>query len=137
MPRHRSVRVDCKRVGALHACRQRIAVGEHEARHAVGQRRLADALPASDQPGMGNPPAFVGTEQRRLGVAMAEQFGRLARMRDADLGVSLARAHAGLVAAVEKKRSRSVVHTLAATVLASPLASISTQRAGSAPAISR
>ena len=34
--------------------RQWIGVGEHEPRHAIGQRRLADALRAADQPGMRN-----------------------------------------------------------------------------------
>ena len=35
-------------------------MGEHEARHAIGQRRLADALRAADQPGMRNAPAAIG-----------------------------------------------------------------------------
>ena len=67
---------------------------EHEARHAIGQRRLADALRAADQPGMRNAPAAIGIEQRRLGLAMAEQIGRFARMPDRRFLLGLARAHA-------------------------------------------
>ncbi len=37
--------------------RGRAAMGEQEARHAIGERRLADALRAADQPGMVQPPA--------------------------------------------------------------------------------
>ena len=117
-----------------------IAMREHEPRHPIGQRRLADALRAADQPGMRNTPAAIGVQQRRLGLAMPEQRGGLARMRDGDLRFDLTGAHAELAAlpaAAVKKRSRKAAHTLAATVSASALASISTQRCGSAAAICR
>jgi hypothetical protein len=42
-----------------------------------------------------------------------------------------------LLAPAVKKRSRTAAHTLAATVLASALASINTQRCGSSAAICR
>ena len=42
-----------------------IAMGKHEPRHPVGQRRLADALRAADQPGVRNAPAAIGVQQRR------------------------------------------------------------------------
>src|SRR6185312_3878424 len=115
-------------------------MGQHEARHAIGERRLADALLSPDQPGMGNAPAAIGIEQCRLRLAMPEQDGGLARMRHRDLGFDLARAHAGaakLLAGFVKKRSRKAAQTCAATVFTSALASISTQRPGSDAAISR
>ena len=139
MARGRRVRIDGERFGALHGRAERVAMGEHEARHAIGQRCLADALRAADQPGMRDPPALVGGKQRSLRLAVSEQHGSLARMGRRDLGLGLSRAHAveATLAGAVKKRSRSAVQTAAATVLASPLASISTQRAGSAAAISR
>ena len=90
---------------------------EHEPRHAIGQRRLADALRAADQPGMRNAPAAIGVQQRRLRLAMPEQIGRLARMPDRGLLLGLARAHAVLaVAGIANRWSRSAVQTRAATV---------------------
>ena len=52
-------------------------MGEHEARHAIGQRRLADAGRPADQPGMRQAPAAIGLEQRPLGLGVAEQYGGL------------------------------------------------------------
>ena len=65
----------------LHRRGARIGMREHEARHAIGQRRLADARRPADQPGMVDTAAAIGLEQRPLGLVMAEQNGRLARMR--------------------------------------------------------
>ncbi len=47
-------------------------MGEHETRHAIGQRRLADALRADDQEGVRHAAAAIGGKQRRLGGGMAE-----------------------------------------------------------------
>ena len=41
-------------------------MGEDETRHAIGERRLADAGGAADQPGMREAPAAIGFEQRLL-----------------------------------------------------------------------
>src|SRR5579859_1213201 len=114
-------------------------MAQHEARHAIGQGRLADALRAADQPRMRNPSAFVGGKQRGFGLAVTEQHGGPAGMRRGDLGFRLFRTHAleAAVAGLAKKRSRSAVQTLAATVLASGVASMSTQRWGSIAASSR
>ncbi len=60
-------------------------MGEHEPRHAVGERRLADAARAADQPGMRHASAAIGVEQRLLGLGMAEEDGGLARMRATQL----------------------------------------------------
>src|ERR1700741_1550275 len=101
---------------------------QHKARHAIGERRLADALRATEQPGMRNASAAIGVEQRRLRLAVAEKLGGFARMRHRRLGFGLARAHAGLgtlslLVALTKKRSRKALHTFAATVSTSALAS--------------
>ena len=115
-------------------------MAQHKSRHAIGQCRLADALRAADQPGVRNPAALVGIEQRGLFLPVPKQHGRFARMGRGNLGLGLTWAHAvvaRLSAGAAKKRSRSAVQTLAATALASPLASIRTQRCGSVAAISR
>ena len=53
--------------------RRRIGMREHEARHAIGERRLADAGRAADQPGVRDAAAFIGIEQRLFGLGVAEQ----------------------------------------------------------------
>ena len=73
LPRHGIVRIDRKVLGALHGRRERLRMSEHEARHAIGQRCLADPLWPADQPGMRNAPAAIGRQQRGLGLTMAEQ----------------------------------------------------------------
>src|SRR6266700_6323975 len=133
-PRHRMVRIDPQRLGVLHVGGLRIAVGQHETRGPVGQRRLADALRTTDQPGVGNPAAAIGVQERSLGFAMTEQNAGLARRADRDFLFDLARTHA--VAAVNKW-SHSVVQTRPATLSGSGVASIRTQRCGSSAAICR
>ena len=71
-------------------------MGEHEPRHPIGQRRLADTLRPADQPGMRNAPAAIGVQQGHLGIAMAEQRRGFARMHSRDLRFDLTGAHAGL-----------------------------------------
>ena len=66
-------------VAVLHRRRRRIGMRQHEARHPIGQRRLADAALAADQPGMRHAPAAIGVEQRLLGLGMAEQVAASAR----------------------------------------------------------
>ena len=138
LARNGIIRIERERLGTLYRRRHGIGIGEHEAGHAIGQRRLADALRTADQPGMRNAPAAIGIEQCRLGLAVAEQLGRFAGMPDRHFLLGLACAHtvpAGLGTA--NTRSRSAVQTRAATVSASALASISTQRCGSSAAICR
>ena len=113
---------------------------QHEPRHAIGQRRLADTLRASDQPGMRNAAAAVGIQQCRFGFAVPCQDAGLTRMNGCKLRFELTGAHAEvaiLSAPAVKKRSRNTAHILAATVLASAFASINTHRSGSAAAICR
>jgi hypothetical protein len=140
MARDRIGWIHPQRLGVLHIRCQGIAMGEHEPRHPIGQRRLADARRPADQPGMRNAAAAVGVQQGRLGVAMPEQCRGFARMDDGNLRLDLTGAHAGLATVstlAAKNRSRSAAHTLAATAPASALASIKTHRCGSSAAICR
>ena len=130
------VGIERERLRLLHGRRLRVAMGQHETRHAVGQRRLADALRAADQPGMRNPPAAIGGEQCRLRLAMPEQLAGLARMSDGNLFCGLAGTHADDVA-IANRWSRKAVHTCAATTSGLGVASISTQRSGFSAAIWR
>src|SRR3954462_9253021 len=138
LPRHGIIWIERERLGVLHRSGVRTGMREHEAGHAIGQRRLADALWTADQPGVRYPPTAIGGQQRRLSLAMAEKIGCLARVPDGRFLLGLPRAHAvaaGLLAA--NRRSRSTVQIRSATVSASALASISTQRCGSSAAICR
>src|SRR6516162_4647831 len=115
-------------------------MAQDETSHAIGERRLADALRTPDQPSMRDAPAPVGVEQSGLRLAMPKQLGSLARMRRADFGLDPLRAHARpatFPAGTAKTRSYSAVQTWWATASMSALASISTQRSGSAAARSR
>ena len=69
-------------VAALHRRRGRIGMREHETRHAIGERRLADAGRAADQPGVWHAAAAVGSSSACSASRVAEQHRRLARMRD-------------------------------------------------------
>ena len=63
LARRRVLRVDRERRAAG---RRRAAMGEQEARDPVGERRLADALRAADQPGVVQAPGGERVEERRL-----------------------------------------------------------------------
>src|SRR5271169_2779285 len=114
-------------------------MGKDKPRHSVGQRRLADALCSPDQPSMRNTTTPIRVQQSRLGLAMTEQDGRLARMRDRNLRFHLTGAHAVLarLPAAVKNRSCKADQTLAATIFGSAVVSIKTHRCGSAAAIRR
>jgi hypothetical protein len=57
--------------------------GQHVTGEAVGQRRLADALAARDQPGVMHAAATEGLGHLALDVGVTDQGQRLARMRKA------------------------------------------------------
>ena len=78
--RNRIFMIDEKIGGVSHLARQRIGMRQHEPRHAVRQRRLADAGFAADQPGVRHALAAIGGEQLLLGFAMAEQHRGFARI---------------------------------------------------------
>ena len=115
---------------------------QHEARHAIGQRRLADAALAADQPGVRDAAGAVGVEQRLLGLGVAEQHRRLARMRRCVAVGLVASAHAARC--LELAASSNWIGAVAgssfltttrqicsATSSFGMVASISTQRSGS------
>ena len=60
---------------------------EHEARHAVGERRLADAARPADQPGMRHAAGAIGFEERLFGARRGRKAPAVcARMRDVGFG---------------------------------------------------
>src|SRR5712691_32121 len=116
---------------------------EREARHAIGERRLADAGLAADQPGVRDSAAAVGLEQRPLGLRVAEQNMRVARMRNVVfvLARAIRRAHvaaSSIISGASAGCSRALTTAQMASATASGCgkASISAQRAGSRAASS-
>ena len=125
--------------------RGRIGVGEHEAGEPPGERRLADPLPAADQPGMGEAALAIGGEQFLFGGLMSDQRSRMARVRRAGQGVGfgkilalgLLHARLALSAPAGSSRASTADQMAAATSLSLPPASMTAQRRGSAAAMSR
>ena len=60
----------------------RVGMGEHETRHPIGERRLADAGRSAEEPRVGDATAAVLVKQRLLDLGMTVKRERLARMRD-------------------------------------------------------
>ncbi len=113
---------------------------EHEPRHAVGERRLADAGRTADQKCMGHAAAAIGREQACFRLGMAKQ--KLGRARMARLVVVLVAAHeatsSNIKGAVAGSRRRLTVFQIRLLTLCfSPLASMTTQRSGSCAATKR
>jgi len=50
-----------------------IGMRQHKSREPEGERCLANAGRAADQPGVCDPPALVSIEQRALGILVAKQ----------------------------------------------------------------
>src|SRR5579883_521395 len=67
-------RIDPEACCALNVWDRRIAMAKHKARHPICERCLADALRPSNQPCVRDATASIGSEQRRLGLALAEQI---------------------------------------------------------------
>src|SRR5262249_18330970 len=106
---------------------------------AIGERRLADAGRTSDQPGVGETRTPICREQRTLCLGVAAEDGGLARGRRFDaigfLGVAHDAAPAGrLNAWAESRRSVTVFQMRSATAGFGSVASMATQRPGSAAA---
>ena len=70
----------CRRRGEEAAAGR--ALGEEEAREAEGERRLADAARAAQQPGMRQAAGAIRLQQHRLRRLMPEQQRVLARRQD-------------------------------------------------------
>ncbi len=118
-----------------------IGMGEHEARRAVGEGRLADPFRPAQDPGVGKAPALVGVQEGGLGCILAEERRRLAGMRRRRRAGRLpaCRRSAAISAALPpRRRARITTAQIAsATAPSLPLASIDAQRSGSAAAIAR
>src|SRR5262249_60554865 len=103
----------------------------------------ADAGRTPDQPGMGEPRASIGGKQRALRLGVAVEDGGLARVQRFDavglvVGVAHDAAPAGkLDTRVESSRSVTAFQMRSATAAFGSVASIATQRPGSAGTISR
>ena len=115
---------------------------EHETRQPICKRGLADAGRPADQPGVCNPAAFVGIEERAFGIFMAEQHGRFARQ----LGVTVISAglivtHGATVSATPafrvSSRSCTSAHMRSDTTSRGARPSITIQRFGSSAASTR
>ena len=110
---------------------------EHEPRHPVGERRLADAGRPADQPGMRHAARAIGVEQRLLGLGVTDEFAGLARMWKLVLVVARvgsrhdATSSSATGAVAGSSRLLTTVQIWSATSMRVPLASISTQRFGS------
>ena len=123
----------------------RIGIGEHETGKPPGERRLADALAAADQPGVGETALAIGGEQFLFGGLMADQRSHMARMGRAGQGVGfgkiialgLLHARSALSAPTGSSLASTADQIAAATSPSVAPPSMTTQRQGSAAAMSR
>src|ERR1700722_16432233 len=60
-----------------------IRVGEHKTSESPGERRLADPLPAANQPGMSETALAIDRQHLRFGALVADQRVDMTRMRRA------------------------------------------------------
>ena len=114
---------------------------EHKTRHAVGERRLADAFLADQHESVRHASAAIGGKERRLGGRMAEQLVGQARRRcfvEILLGFAHEAASAKLSGAEAGcRRELTACQMRLATIFFGALASTITQRSGSAAASMR
>ncbi len=144
MARGGRLRVHREIARVAHGGRPRVGVGEQEPREPPGEGRLADPLRAADQPGVREPAVAIGREHRGLGLLVADQRLRVARMRRARDPVALRRlvglgpSHRVAPAApCGSSRAATAAQMSASTSSSDFSASITTQRPGSAAAMSR
>ena len=126
--------------GSQHRRTVRIGICENEACQAPRQRSLADPLGSADQPGMRQPARPIGLQHGGLGRRLPDQRRRLARMTlPVEAVALLGVAHAVGSRPARKAGSRCVAaaQIVCATTSEVRLASMTTQRAGSAAARSR
>ena len=126
-----------QRCCGLHGRDRRVRMREHETRHAIGQRRLADTGRSTDQPGVWHAGAAIGIQQRLVGLLMAEPVRRLARMRYREVVAILTHEATssrvtGAVAGSSRLATVSQMRAAVAAGVSRP--SITTQRSGSASA---
>ena len=136
-PCYRVIRIERERRCRAHSGRRRVRIGEHEARHAIGERRLADALLADKHERVRHAPAAIGREQRRLGGGVAKQ--RVGGARRCRLGVGFRRSHDAACSRLRRAAAGlslelTVCQMCLATIFFGAVASMMTQRCGSAAA---
>ena len=73
--------LDVKVTRLAHGLRRRVGVGEHETGEPPGERRLADSLPAADEPRVRQTPFAIGRQHFRFGALMADERIDMAGMR--------------------------------------------------------
>jgi hypothetical protein len=121
-------------------------LGQQVPRQAIGERRLADASPADEQPAVMHPAAGEGLGKRRLCRLVAVEDARFAGMREAFEAVRLGQlvdlldgggAAAGHQRPAANKRRSVSAQMSAATWSAGRAPSIRAQRCGSAFAMAR
>src|ERR1700676_3499228 len=116
-------------------------MGEHKARQAISERRLADALLADEHEGVRHPSAAIGSKERGLDAGMAEELVRQAR-RLCLVGVALLCTHEAASAklngaAAGWRRALTACQMCLATIFFGAVAWMITQRSGSAAASMR
>src|SRR5207248_8983836 len=112
------------------------ALREHKAREPKGERRLADAARPAQQQRMRHAPAVKQPPQLGLRRFMAEEIGVGARRRRGRFGRGLSRLTTAHDLRTTPSRSVTAASTARCTLSRSPCASMTTQRFGSAAAIS-
>ena len=112
------------------------ALREHKARETKGERRLADAARPAQQQRMRHASAIEQPPQLGLCRFMAEEIGIGARRRRGGFGRGLSRLTTAHDLRTTPSRSVTAASTARCTLSGSPCASMTTQRFGSAAAIS-
>ena len=126
--------IERERFRGLHGLRCRVGMREHEARHAIGERRLADAGARRRSARHAECGRRDRLEQRPLGLRVAEEDSGLARMRRLQVAVVVFRcAHCGISssnsgAVAGSSRAFTIVQICSATVSRGSAVSTSTQR---------
>src|ERR1700716_1124011 len=137
-PGDRMIGIDVKRRRSLYRRRAWIGMGKDEARHAVGERRLADPGRSRDQPRVVEAPTLIGFEQRALGLSLAMEDGGLAwRPRLDALGIGIAHEAAPARrtgALTGSSRSLTLFQMRSATASFGSAASVNRHRPGSSVA---
>jgi hypothetical protein len=123
--------IDGQRLRILHLRRLRHGMDKHEARHPIGERRLADARWPANQPSVRGAGVLVAVEQGAFGFRMAEQLGGFARMRRAVVGLAHGAAVAARRASSGCSRFATVLQISSATTSRALRPSTMTQRLGS------
>ena len=131
-PEHGMVGVDSKGLGRPLERPGAAARGQDETGEAEGERRLADAFGAGDEPGVGEMARAASLDERALGGRVAHEL-RIGPGRRRDLGRCVGPRRQSST----PRRSRKAAQIKAWVSASVPLASITTQRKGSRRAMSR